>query len=158
MECAKHKGASVFNTLSQDTLQVNIRIFSRVQNPNRFTRIMYPLAEEVINDLKSLKDAIRSDNLLICHSLRKKYSVFVRKDSEKQWEPYFMRTDKLATHLLPQDIPNGLVPKKVTGDGNCLFNAVSVILVGNQRLSLALRVLAAVELYLHADFYAHHPK
>lgn len=119
---------------------------------------MYPLAEEVINDLKYLKDAISFDNLLVCQALRKKYGVFVRNDSEKQWAPYFMRTDKLATQLLPDDIPDGLVPKKVTGDGNCLFNAVSVHLVGNQRLSLALRVLTAVELYLHADFYAHHPK
>ena len=119
---------------------------------------MYPSVEAVINDLKTLKDAIGSGNLLLCEILRQRYCGFVPNEAAKHWQAEFMRTDKFASNLLPQDIPNGLEPKMVIGDGNCLYNAVSVLLVGNERLSLALRLLAAAELCLHAHIYAHHPK
>ena len=39
-------------------------------------------------------------------------------------------------------------------DGNCLFCAVSVALVGNESLARILRVLTAIELYENAIYYA----
>jgi len=45
-----------------------------------------------------------------------------------------------------------------TGNGNCLYRSASLILVGNQVLHLLLRLLTAIELFLHASFYACHPK
>jgi len=45
-----------------------------------------------------------------------------------------------------------------TGNGNCLYRSASLILVGNQDLHLLLRLLTAIKLFLHASFYACHPK
>ena len=51
----------------------------------------------------------------------------------------------------------GLQAKKPTSNGNCLYNSASIILNGNEDLSLILRLLTAVELYKNAPFYATHP-
>ena len=45
---------------------------------------------------------------------------------------------------------------RVSCDGNCLFHAVSVSLVGNQLLSSTLRELCCIELYQNSDHYANH--
>lgn len=47
--------------------------------------------------------------------------------------------------------------EKATSNGNCLYNSASIILNGNEDLSLLLRLLTAVELYKNAPFYAIHP-
>lgn len=47
---------------------------------------------------------------------------------------------------LPDDFPLGVEARKVTGDGNCLYNAASVVLVGNESFSPFLRL------------YVKHPK
>lgn len=47
--------------------------------------------------------------------------------------------------------------EKATSNGNCLYNSASIILNGNEDLSLLLRLLTAVELYKNAPFYATHP-
>ena len=46
---------------------------------------------------------------------------------------------------------------KTSGDGNCLYRSASLILVGNEDLHLLLRLLTAIELFLHASYYAMHP-
>ena len=46
---------------------------------------------------------------------------------------------------------------RTTGDGNCLFNACSISLCGNESLSSSLRILTAIELFVNAQFYANHP-
>ena len=70
--------------------------------------------------------------------------------------------DSLGQSLLPTDLPSnleaeGLQAKKATSNGNCLYNSASIILNGNENLSLLLRLLTAVELYKNAPFYATHP-
>ena len=45
---------------------------------------------------------------------------------------------------------------RVGGDGNCLFNAVSILLIGDVTLAYTLRVLTAAELYTQAEWYASH--
>jgi hypothetical protein len=42
-------------------------------------------------------------------------------------------------------------------DGNCLFSAVSIALIGNNMLASTLRKLCAIELYKNANFFAVHP-
>nr|XP_047132966.1 zinc finger MYM-type protein 1-like isoform X2 [Hydra vulgaris] len=42
-------------------------------------------------------------------------------------------------------------------DGNCLFSAVSIALIGNNMLATTLRKLCAIELYKNANFFAVHP-
>ena len=70
--------------------------------------------------------------------------------------------DSLGQSLLRTDLPSnleaeGLQAKKATSNGNCLYNSASIILNGNEDLSLLLRLLTAVELYKNAPFYAAHP-
>ena len=42
-------------------------------------------------------------------------------------------------------------------NGNCLYSAISVYLIGHSGLVDKLRVLVCLELYLHSEFYASHP-
>ena len=42
-------------------------------------------------------------------------------------------------------------------NGNCLYNACSIALVGTSNMSQILRALASAELYLNASFYKQHP-
>ena len=42
-------------------------------------------------------------------------------------------------------------------NGNCLYNACSIALVGTSNMNQILRALASAELYLHASFYKEHP-
>ena len=46
---------------------------------------------------------------------------------------------------------------RVTGNGNCLFNACSIALAGDESLAVSLRCLTAIEMYRHRQFYAFHP-
>ncbi|XP_065069047.1 uncharacterized protein LOC135694297 isoform X2 [Rhopilema esculentum] len=46
---------------------------------------------------------------------------------------------------------------RVSGDGNCLYNAASVAITGQEELSPTLRALTSAELYLNATYYASHP-
>ena len=69
--------------------------------------------------------------------------------------------DKLGTLLIPDDFEfvshrDRLVALKTTGDGNCLYNAISSLLCGDESLSTVLRLLVVGELYFHSNFYAHH--
>ena len=42
-------------------------------------------------------------------------------------------------------------------NGNCLYNACSITLIGNENLSAILRCLTSIELYEIASYYADHP-
>ena len=48
------------------------------------------------------------------------------------------------------------VPIHVTGDGNCLFNSVSVVVQGNEALASELRVQTCIELVLNFAYYKNH--
>jgi len=45
------------------------------------------------------------------------------------------------------------VAKDSTGDGNCIFNTVSYLLIGNEKLSTELRVRTVIELALYRTWY-----
>ena len=68
---------------------------------------------------------------------------------------------KFASCLIPNDIvqarDQSVVPLKATANGNCLYNAVSIMLCGSEILSKVLRLLVAGELFLNATYYADHP-
>lgn len=67
--------------------------------------------------------------------------------------------DVLSSVLMPDDIPTKkILPRKVSGDGNCLFNSASVLITGSEDLAVTLRLLTAAELFLHPDFYANHSR
>lgn len=54
--------------------------------------------------------------------------------------PQWARVDEAARDLYPADAPAGLLPLTCQGGGNLLFDAASVLLVGNTELSLELQV------------------
>lgn len=68
--------------------------------------------------------------------------------------------DDLATSLIPEDVTaevdNQLVALSTTGNGDCLFNASSIMLFGNESVAALLRLLVAGELYFNHSFYADH--
>ena len=45
---------------------------------------------------------------------------------------------------------------RVSADGNCLYNSASVVVNGSENLSLTLRALTSIELFLYAEYYASH--
>ena len=115
----------------------------------------------LLRNLSVVKFAICNENYAQINSLQEKYSGVVPDDLLpcENWEPHFRRRDSFASLLVPEDIPSDqLVPTIVTGDSNCLFNAASINLVGNETLSVTLRLLTAAEMFIHADFYANHPR
>ena len=67
-----------------------------------------------------------------------------------------MPNDLVAQQQIPPDAPSGHVPISVTGDGNCLFHAMSVHMHGSSDGSrhLQLRLMTACELVLHSSYYA----
>ena len=70
---------------------------------------------------------------------------------------YSRGQDPVAKSLLPSDL-NDLVPIQSTGNGNCLFNSVSIALSGSESLSSILRLLTVSELFAYSEFYANHPQ
>ena len=46
---------------------------------------------------------------------------------------------------------------RTTADGNCMFNACSLALIGDESLASCLRPLTSIELYLNAEYYSTHP-
>ena len=46
---------------------------------------------------------------------------------------------------------------RTSADGNCLFNACSASLIGNESLAPYLRCLTSLELFMNPGYYAHHP-
>ena len=112
----------------------------------------------LLNDLKRLRNGIKEDNRAVCIELQEYYGGFVPDTVApfSTWEQKQREVDTLSQVLMPDDIPTEIIPTKVTGDGNCLFNSVSVLLVGSEDLAATLRLLTAAELYLHQDFYANH--
>ena len=64
--------------------------------------------------------------------------------------------DAYAASIMPRDFPDSsfLSPREVNGDGNCLYCAASVLAKGTEEDQLELRLRTALELSLHANFYA----
>ncbi|XP_068199163.1 vertnin [Antennarius striatus] len=67
--------------------------------------------------------------------------------------PEWAGVDNAAHSLYPSDAPTGLVPVNCKGEGNRLFDAVSVLLVGNTELSLELQVRTVLEMVLWKRYY-----
>jgi hypothetical protein len=115
---------------------------------------------QVLIDLMRLKSAISKNQKEFCIEFEQRYSMYLPRSCHfvQNYNPVTQRKDTLASILLPTDVPEELIPVKVTADGNCLYNSASVLVTGDQSLSNILRLLTAVELYLHSHFYAHHQR
>ena len=73
-----------------------------------------------------------------------------------------LEEDKLSIALIPEDLPSSAdkiyKAVKTTGNGDCIYNAVSLALVGDESCAILLRLLVALELAINVSFYAQHPK
>uniref|UniRef100_A0A8C6UK14 Vertnin n=1 Tax=Neogobius melanostomus TaxID=47308 RepID=A0A8C6UK14_9GOBI len=67
--------------------------------------------------------------------------------------PEWTGVDPLAHGLYPADAPRDLLPLSCRGEGNLLFDAVSLLLVGNTALSLELQVRTVVEMAMWKRYY-----
>jgi len=67
--------------------------------------------------------------------------------------------DKVAlSYLVKVQATHLGTPYSVTGNGSCLFNAVSVALCGSEELSTELRYRTCIEMVLKIDHYTTIPK
>jgi len=63
--------------------------------------------------------------------------------------------DKVAEAFLPPDLRSLFRAIPATGDGNCLFNATSIALVGNENLTKELRLRTAYHIMMNKQHYDH---
>ena len=86
-----------------------------------------------------------------------KYSLLLNQIKAESASTDDMKVDQLATSLIPHDVEEEtLVALKSTGNGNCLFNSISLLKIGNESAAPVLRVLTSVELYMNAASYVNH--
>ena len=92
--------------------------------------------------------------------LQRKYSETLSQIGEKHVvDGSTLQRDGLGQALLPEDIPltkktSQLVAYQSTGNGDCMFNTCSRLLVGDDSLSVCLRLLTALELVTNKEYYA----
>ena len=75
---------------------------------------------------------------------------------ENHWNRSVLRTDRNALNLLKaygDDRYQTHVPIAVEGDGNCLFNCVSLALWGEESRSSLLRLITAIEIVKNTSYY-----
>eukprot|EP00112_Aurelia_sp_Birch-Aquarium-sp1_P021266 Seg568.7 transcript_id=Seg568.7/GoldUCD/mRNA.D3Y31 product=Vertnin protein_id=Seg568.7/GoldUCD/D3Y31 len=68
-----------------------------------------------------------------------------------------LNEDKSATSLIPAHRKDHLKALRSSADGNCLFNSISLCLVGSEVLADELRLRTCVELAQNVPFYTRHP-
>ena len=109
---------------------------------------------QLTDDLTLLQTAVSQNNINIVVYLRNRYEDYLTQilvkfngSGMKYENTISTKRDLLSTALLPRDIPTNLVPIKTTGDGNCLFNSLSLLLTSKENLNGILRLLAAAEIF-----------
>ncbi len=113
---------------------------------------------KTLDDLNLLKNAILRNRRDTCKKIAQSYRQFILSRPLITTTNFRHQRDRFSNLLLPEDIPEKRIPVQVKSDGNCLFNSGSVLMTGDEHLSAPLRLLTAAELYLHSDYYAHHPR
>ena len=116
------------------------------------------VSQTALHDLYLLKNAIIQNRRDICEHIAGKYRRSIPHVPLVDTINVRHRQDHFADLLLPEDIPEKRLPVQVKSDGNCLFNSGSVLMTGNDHLSVELRLLTAAEIFLHTDYYAYHPR
>lgn len=117
------------------------------------------------NDLLNLKLAIQSNNREHVEHIYELYKNELAPFSHtlifSSEQLNGLEMDTTAYDLIPSDFPlplHKVSAIETLGDGNCLFNSVSLLLCQSYRLSSVLRLLTAAELFVNANQYVNHPK
>ena len=108
-------------------------------------------------DLLALQSALSSGDDKTIEELHAKHSSML-KSSLHQANPQLdmLHTDHIAEKSLPSTETN-YRPLLTPADGNCFFNAVSLILTGSTTLAGTLRLLTAIEIRRGNIHYLLHP-
>ncbi len=114
-----------------------------------------------IHDLTAFKNHLLNDEIDEAKSLlARKQASFkdVTRAAKETLET--LPRDDLGTSLIPEDVTlkqgEHMLALQATPNGDCLFNAASILFCGHESLSTLLRLLVAGELYFNATFYADH--
>ena len=115
--------------------------------------------QDVDVDLENLNKCIATEEReILLSSLRTKYSRILAKIQEKEVANCItLQRDRLGEALLPEDIPlsmktSQLVTHQSPGNGDCLFNSCSRLLIGDDSLSSCLRLLTAIEIVTNREW------
>uniref|UniRef100_A0A3B4WDM1 Vertnin n=1 Tax=Seriola lalandi dorsalis TaxID=1841481 RepID=A0A3B4WDM1_SERLL len=118
---------------------------------------MIPRNEVVLSVLGELQEATESSGLdaltRVALEVDQVLAPFQLPSTPCQEFPEWAGVDDIAHGLYPADAPRGLLPVNCKGEGNLLFDAVSMLLVGSTGLSLELQVRTVVEMVLWKRYY-----
>uniref|UniRef100_A0A673XID4 Vertnin n=1 Tax=Salmo trutta TaxID=8032 RepID=A0A673XID4_SALTR len=111
----------------------------------------------VLSVLGQLQDATESSGLdaltRVAQEVHQVLTPFTLPSSPCQDFPNWAVIDGKAHSLYPADAPGGLLPLVCKGEGNLLFDAASMLLVGTTSLSLELQVRTVVDMLLWKRYY-----
>lgn len=98
----------------------------------------------MLSALGELQEATESPGLdavtKVAQKVEQVFAAFQLPKTTCQDFPEWAGVDDAAHGLYPADAPRGLLPLNCDGEGNLLFDAISLLLVGNTGLSLELQV------------------
>ncbi|CAG2184616.1 unnamed protein product [Mytilus edulis] len=113
--------------------------------------------------MDNLKNAIASNNRQLIWQISTNVASSLRltlqlRDISTVEEAGSFSFDELSQILIPDDVvvDTSLIAIKTTGNGNCLYNATSLGLAGNETYAENLRLLCAAEIFLNAQAYTSH--
>ncbi|XP_077408879.1 vertnin [Vanacampus margaritifer] len=113
--------------------------------------------EVVLSILRELQEATESSGLdaltLKALEVDRLLAPFPLPRPPCQNFPDWVGVDDVAQGLYPRDAPADLLPLRCKGKGNLLFDAASMLLVGNSGLSLELQVRTVAEMVLWKRYY-----
>ncbi|CAB1339804.1 unnamed protein product [Coregonus sp. 'balchen'] len=113
--------------------------------------------EVVLSVLGELQDATESSGLdaltRVALEVHQVLTPFTLPSSSCQEFPDWAGIDGVAHSLYPADAPGGLLPLVCKGEGNLLFDAASMLLVGTTSLSVELQVRTVVDMLLWKRYY-----
>ena len=106
--------------------------------------------------LRRLSEATRKGK---CDEAIKVESIYMR--GESKYVTSSVCNSVSYSHLIQDSVSSSLlgdnwvssVPVSVTGNGNCLFNAISVYLYGNEKFAAEIKVKTCIEMATNASFY-----
>ncbi|KAL4656436.1 vertnin [Arapaima gigas] len=108
----------------------------------------------VLEQLQEATECEGLDTLLrVAREVQQALSMFSLPVAPSREFPAGVQVDQVAQCLYPGDAPGDMIPLACEGEGNLLFDAASVLLVGNTSLSLELQVRTVVEMLLWKRYY-----
>ena len=109
------------------------------------------------DDLETLRRCIIEGNVegakKVVFECEKKFKLsFI--DQRVNYHMSALRKDEFSTALIPREVElKSCIALKTTGNANCVFNAASLLLAGNESLSDVIRLLVAGKVFFFSEFY-----